>query len=440
MRLLRLLFLGCVCVVGLSVAGGAGAVTGPLQSLAVVSRRAIAPGVYLTHWHARVSGVSDVQDMYRVSWLMGDSHVGVHAALMGARHADGSIDVRPISRWAALAHPRGLKAAMNGDFFTGGWGGTATPSGMIVRNRRLIQAGWAGTGGAPAVGFAPGGRLVFGRPVPTPTKFLLPGGHSATISGFATAPTTPDQVGVYTRAGSSAPISTGYAAVVLDFTPRPLRGASRYTNPAGSRVRETVAAFTLAQLGTAAPTTAVGIDAAPTGATKLTVPTGGAILIMKSGGLAATGFSSLLAQATPAVKMTTSAKAWASVTDIISGKPQVVTNGTPLTTKPSYVTDDQWYPQQFRPAIATSQDGHGWFIIIGSTHGINGTSLTGAQFARVLAQLGAKNALQLDNRHSTELYLPNPTNGMCASGSGTCHTLMPHYERYIPEAAYLTYR
>jgi hypothetical protein len=29
---------------------------------------------------------------------------------------------------------------------------------------------------------------------------------------------------------------------------------------------------------------------------------------------------------------------------------------------------------------------------------------------------------------------------MCVGGAGACYTIMPHYERSIPEAAYLTYR
>jgi hypothetical protein len=227
---------------------------------------------------------------------------------------------------------------------------------------------------------------------------------------------------------------------VFDSSLRPLRGSAGYTNKTGSGVRETVSAFTLGLLGLRTPTRAIAIDAVAASTRKLTVPRGGEVLVMKSRGVAATGFAARLALATPTVRVTTSPKAWADVTDVISGKPQVVNNGTPMVTKPRYVTADQWYPEQFRPAIASSRDGHGWFIMVGSVNGLRGTSLTGSQFARVLAQLGAKNALQLDNRHSTEIYLPHPSNGMCTSGSGTCHTLMPHYERSIPEAAYLTYR
>jgi hypothetical protein len=435
----RLLVLACACLAILAAAGSVSAATGPVQSLKLVSRRTVAPGVVYTHWRLRVSGVPDVQDVYRVSWLMGDAHVGLHAALMGPRQANGSVATRQISRWAALAHPRGLVAAMNGDFFTPTSQTTARPSGMIVRRRRLIQVGWDGHGGVPSVGFAPGGKLVFGRPTALPVKFLLPANHSATIAGFSGLPTRPDQVGAYTRSGVVARIPSGYTAVVLDSTLRPLRGHVAYTNTTGSGVRETVSAFSLNALGLRPPVRAIPIDAVSAGARRVTVPRGGAVLLMKSGGLAAAGFASRLALTTPTVQVTMSPAAWAKVTDVISGKPQVVTNGTAMVKKPSYVSSDQWYPEQFRPAIASSRDGHGWFIMIGSVRGINGTSLTGVQFARVLAQLGAKDALQLDNRHSTEIYLPRPSNGMCASGTGTCHTLMPNYERSIPEAAYLTY-
>jgi hypothetical protein len=431
--------LACACLAILAAAGSVSAATGPVQSLKLLSRRAIAPGVYYTHYRVRVSGVSDVQDVYRVSWVMGDAHVGVHAALLGSRQANGSVGIRPISRWAALAHPRGLVAAMNGDFFTWTSQTTARPSGMIVRNHQLIQNGWNGHGGVPSVGFATGGKLVFGRPIGRPLQFLLPGGHTATIAGFSGLPTKPDQVTAYTHPGAVARIPTGYTAVVLDSSLRPLRGHAAYTNTTGSGVRETVSAFTLNPFGLAPPKRGIQLDRVPATTRKLTVPRGGAVLVMKTRGVASTGFKSDLALTTPSVTATMSPPAWAKVTDVISGKPQVVRNGTPMITKPRYVSSDQWYPEQFRPAIASTSNGHGWFIMIGSVRGINGTSLTGAQFARVLAQLGAKNALQLDNRHSTEIYLKHPTNGMCLSGTGTCHTLMPHYERSIPEAAYLTY-
>jgi Phosphodiester glycosidase len=405
-----------------------------------MSRKTLAPGIVFTHWQARVSGVSDTQDVFQVSWTMGDSHIGLHAALMGTRHSDGSIDIRPISQWASIVRPRGLAAMVNGDFFSWSSSSTATPSGMLVHNGRLLQEGWGGSGGAPSVGFGPAGALVFGRPVAPPLRFMLPGGHTATVAGFSVMPAKPDQVGVYTKPGASVSIAAGMTAVVAGTNfKHVLRGSSSFSNISGSGVKESVAGFVLTPMGTPAPLATVPIHAPAAGSTAVTVPFGGSVLMMKSGGLAATGFASLLAQATPSVKVTTSDAAWAGVRDVISGKPQVVTNGVPLVTKPSYVTDDQWYPEQLRPAIASSANGHGWFVLIGSVNGINGTSLTGAQFSRVLTQLGAKDALQLDNRHSSEIFMPSMNNGECVAGFGWCHTLMPHYERYIPEAAYLTY-
>lgn len=447
MRLLRAPFvvvLLCVAVALFATAGGALGGTGPLQRLTLVSRHRIAPGVVFTHWRARVSGVADTQDVYRVAWIMGDTHVGLHAAKMGAFHPrSGTIDIHPISAWAASAHPRGLVAAMNGDFFDWMSGTTARPSGMLVQRRRLVLPGWGGAGGAPAVGFGPRGTLVFGRPRALPLRFLLPGGHSATIHGFGVAPLKGDQVGVFLKAGRVVDIPSGDMAVIVK---NPLRhlitGAVSTPNPSGLNVSETVAAFTLTGLKTAAQTVTVRL-ARVASTTKVTVPSGDSVLLLLKAGQAAAGFRAALAEPTPSVQMTTTDRVWRPVTDVISGKPEVVKNGQPLGTKPAYVTDDQWYPQQFRPAIATSTTGQGWFIMIGSTNGLNGTSLTGAQFGKVLAALGAKNALQLDNRHSTELFLhasaSTASNGLCTGGPGACYTVEPHYERSIPEAAYLTY-
>lgn len=445
MRLLRAsLVLVLLCVALFATAGGALGGTGPLQRLTLVSRHRIAPGVVFTHWRARVSGVPDTQNVYRVSWTQGDSHIGVHAARMGTFHPRaGTTDIHSISAWAAAAHPRGLVAAMNGDFFDWMSPTTARPSGMLVQRRSLLFPGWGGAGGAPAVGFGPRGTLLFGRPRALPVRFLLPGGHSATIHGFGAAPLKGDQVGVYHRAGRVVAIPSGDMAVILKTPLRHLvTGAVTSKNPTGLNVSETVAAFTLTRLNSAAETTTVRL-APVTSTTKVTVARGESVLLLMNAGQAAAGFRTLLAEPTPAVRMTITDRAWRSVTDVISGKPEVVKNGQPVGTKPAYVTDDQWYPQQFRPAIATSMTGQGWLIMIGSTNGLNGTSLTGAQFGRVLAALGAKNALQLDNRHSTELFLhasaSTPSNGLCAGGPGACYTVEPHYERSIPEAAYLTY-
>jgi hypothetical protein len=123
----------------------------------------------------------------------------------------------------------------------------------------------------------------------------------------------------------------------------------------------------------------------------------------------------------------------------MGGKPQVVKNHTPITIKDAYTTNDQWYAQQWRPAIATTTTGKGMLVVIGGLRGA--TSTTGAQFARMLAQLGAKDAMQFDNRSSTELFLPRPLRGGCATSNyGTCYTMSPGWERSIPVAISLNYR
>jgi hypothetical protein len=64
-----------------------------------------------------------------------------------------------------------------------------------------------------------------------------------------------------------------------------------------------------------------------------------------------------------------------------------------------------------------------------------GTSTSGPQFARLLVAFGARNALQFDNRSSTELFRPRPDNGTCTH-AGACITQYG-WERDIPLATML---
>src|SRR5207302_8987091 len=135
--------------------------------------------------------------------------------------------------------------------------------------------------------------------------------------------------------------------------------------------------------------------------------------------------------------ITISAPAWAAATNIVGGKPQIVANGTSITRPDTFTTTDQWSAQQWRPAIATTTRGNGMMIVIGAANGQ--TSTTGPQFARMLAQLGAKDAIQFDNRSSTELFLPNTTNHHCVTTHGACYTQQAGWERDIPVAISLSY-
>jgi hypothetical protein len=169
-----------------------------------------------------------------------------------------------------------------------------------------------------------------------------------------------------------------------------------------------------------------------TGATSVTIPSGGVGLVYRSIGVAASGFAAIARMSTPTVVVNQPDAAWAAVTDVMAGKPILVHGGVAAVAKPGNTTSDQWYAEQWRPAIATRRDGKAMMLIAGSP---SGTSTSGAQFARLLVAFGARDALQFDNRSSTELYRPHPDNGTCAY-AGRCTTEWG-WERDIPAATML---
>ena len=87
---------------------------GPISRLRVVSRTTLRPGVILTHYRANVRGYSRAQEIYRISWPIGDTHVTFGSGLLGTYHpASETVDVHPVS---SLGAPAGLLAAINGDY------------------------------------------------------------------------------------------------------------------------------------------------------------------------------------------------------------------------------------------------------------------------------------------------------------------------------------
>jgi hypothetical protein len=135
------------------------------------------------------------------------------------------------------------------------------------------------------------------------------------------------------------------------------------------------------------------------------VPAGGALFVVRNGGAAAVGLAAIVARTTPIVSITGDAAGWANVDDVMGGKPQLVTNGNAVTTRPASVDPWQWTCGGgcWRPALVRSSGGQGWFILAGSS---DGGGLTMPAFARVLKQLGARQAMGFDNNGSAELYRP----------------------------------
>ena len=78
----RVLGIGLVALVGLS--SGTAAWAGPVTSKVVISRKTLKPGVVLVHSRILVRGVMGAQEVYKLSWKLGNRHVSLHSSLLGA--------------------------------------------------------------------------------------------------------------------------------------------------------------------------------------------------------------------------------------------------------------------------------------------------------------------------------------------------------------------
>ncbi|HEX3332456.1 MAG TPA: phosphodiester glycosidase family protein [Gaiellales bacterium] len=367
-----------------------------------------------------------------VLWKQGDSRINLAAQPLGAQASDGSIPITTMSRWATRAPRPGLAASLNGDFFTytSNWS-SAYPSGLIVHRGAVLD--FAGASDEQEAGYAPGGRVVIGTPRAIPERLLLPTGSSLTIGAWGAHAGHRDQVGVIGRAGTYTP-PAGYEAVALATNPfkHVLTGDRLIRNPHGLNRAEHVTRFVLNDASQSDVRTSVQVTFPVAPATSVTVPLGGVGLVYRDIGIAHDGFLAISKQATPRLTVTQPDAAWAKVTEVMSGKPVLVTSGAAITTKPANTTSDQWDAEQWRPAIATRTDGKAMMLVAGSP---TGSSTTGAQFGRLLVAFGARDAIQFDNRSSTELYRLRPNDGTC-SHAGVCNTQWG-WERDIPLATML---
>ena len=402
--------------------------------------RTLKAGITLQHLRAKMrSGAS--QDIYKVSWPLGDSHVSLNAEALNTPDSHGDILLGTISNWASQSGGSGLLAAINGDFFTtvnGHWD-EGHPSGMLVQSRQVVSFG----SGGPGVGYESGGRMVMGTPTAKPSKLMLPNGKTATIESFDSGSAGlssihADQVIVKTIAGSGSQpsIPSGFTGYIVGSAQAPnpfptmLRGSESVANPSGSDTRETVAGFRFGDGDGAVATASLPITLATN---PVTLSPGQALVIArtKSPNLASTGLTQL-ATHSHVVRITVDAEAWSHVSDVMGGKPQLVKNGTveyPTAWQdPPMMSGDGWqweYPH-WRPAVAETKT-RGWLIITGGVHYGNG--VYGWNWGKMLVQLGAENAMGFDNNSSTELFAP---------GNGTW-SFSPGWEREITEATALSY-
>ena len=109
----------------------------------------------------------------------------------------------------------------------------------------------------------------------------------------------------------------------------------------------------------------------------------------------------------------------------MGGKPQLVNNGTAIAARPAFVDPWQWDNPHWRPAVVKTATGQGWLVVAGGNRGVGIQATT---WAKMLVQMGARDAMGFDNNSSTELYRPG-VSPITAYG----------YERYIPSATFLSY-
>lgn len=423
-------------------AAPAAALAGPITSKVIVSSKTLKPGVLYTHSRITVRGAWGVQNVYKLSWPIGDHHVRLHSSLLGSYDpSSGLIMDHPISHLASAGGPAGMIAAMTGDYSVYvGWSPvTSRTSGMLVQNRQVFRVG----DGGPAVGYQPNGRFIMGEPMVRPAKIELPG-VDVTVGAQNPGPVTlagirRDQVAVYT-AGSHVTIPTGYVGVLLQSTAlqTDLHGTSTYVNPAGAKRTETVVAFRLTEPTAALRTALMPIVQASGCATNvcqpgeaLVVPAGKTLVVAetptKSIPIAADALEKVAARSAPALVTTIDSAGWDTVTDVTAGKPELVHNGSAISSRPWFVDPWQWDCGGgcWRPALVRSGN-RGWLIVMG---GASGRGLTMPQFAGVLRGLGATDAMGFDNNNSAELWRPGH---QPITGYG--------YERLLPTATTLAYR
>jgi hypothetical protein len=161
--------------------------------------------------------------------------------------------------------------------------------------------------------------------------------------------------------------------------------------------------------------------------TNVTVPANGVVLVARNTTTAAKGLVAAAAHHT--VPVTLDDKGWNVAASIMDGKFQMVSQGVAQTRYPGWPDSWPWYCQGrgsgcVRAVLAETHT-QGWLIIETANAG-NG--LTMPDFARVLKQLGATNAMGFDSNSHADFWRTGAA-PITASGS----------EPAAPEATMLRY-
>ena len=419
----------------------AGVVSGTITHASGWHRIAtLAPGVSVQRETISVAGYRGLRTLTRIVWTLGDSHLSLGAGPAAPSSYDGgdeSFGEAPISQYG---RDLGALAGINGDTYCEWCGRNGdTLHGLLVRNR-LIYA--VGDGTNPEVGYTSGGTMLMASAEAVPVRVALPGG-SAIVAVFnrRTLPSGSaigsDQLAVFTSGrvdlggGYEGLAVTGAAKVFSTL----LRPAAPYDDPAtkvvgSAGLKEWAVAYRVAARGGTAVTASLPAAGGVASSGSLVVPSGGAVLVARSGTAAATGLAS--AASAGHVSMPVSDAGWAAAASIMDGKFQLVVGGRARTAEPSWPDSWPWWCQGpgqgcERTAVGTDRFGHGWLIAVTAS---GGTGLTTPDFARVLAQLGALQAMGFDANTHAELWR-----------RGGAPIDYPGYgEPTVPEATTLVYR
>ncbi len=378
-----------------------------------------------------IPGVAGTYRMATVTWPLADPRYRLQTVLPGgAPRAGGWLPVRGLAQWSRQRRTAGLVAALTPDM--GSYRlGLAHTSGLLVRNGVLLHA-QADTLTPPSVGYTTTGEMVFGTPRAVPLTFLLPNAAQAAVGAIDAPPSTPDQVGIYRRAGTTVPIPGGYAAVTLAFEPT---RAALVQSPA---VRATGRPVVYVLHQAYRPLVSVPVSFTPVDQSRAsaTVPQGGAVLLMQRGGSADQGFAEL----TPGgvVSVTQTDTLWREVRNVMGGKPMLVSAGQPIAVQPLYVSDFQWSAAAARAAIGRTGDGRGIMVVV-STRNRSGSGISLPVFGRLLSRLGVSDAIGLDGGPVPELVTPRVSSTTCAPVTGMfCYRASPT-EWPVPAATALFY-
>ena len=446
---MRLVMLAGIAVLALVATAPAGSsVSGTITAqTAWSSLGTLAPGVTVSRKLITVSGYGGQRTLTRISWALGNSHVALDAAPVAPSGYGASQHSFAEGVVSSYGRATGALAGINGDTYCGGCArnGGDTLHGLLVHNRRIYA-----TGAGPELGYTPGGQMVFGDARAVPVRLALPNG-SATIAVWNARSISGhvmhgDQVAAFDKAGAAVSVPGTSTAIVLagnisvsgaastvhaEFL-NMLQMAVPYADSAdqvkgSSAAAEWANAYRVSQTGGTPVTVAMPVSGAARSGTTLTVPANGVILVAPTGTTAGSGLVAAAARHTVGVPLDDSG--WGDAQSIVDGKFQMVAGGAAQTRYPGWPDSWPWYCQGpgrgcVRAAVAETKT-FGWLII---ESGSGGSGLTMPDYARVLAQLGAQNAMGFDSNSHADFW---------RTGASPIDAF--GYEPGSPEATMLTY-